>query len=248
MLNIGKRLSISVCTLVILGAFTIFLSNMSIAQAAATATKAAPAAATAPQETKIPAGSSLLAAPKSLGIDVTAAMQDRVLGNPKAPVTIIEYASLTCPHCAHFDKEILPQVKKQLIDTGKAKLVFRDFPLDKFALKAAMMARCVSPLKYFDMIDVLFQNQQRWIKAKDPMAALAQLGSLAGMDGSQFNACMQSKGLESDIIMNMKKAESQYKVDATPTFIFNNGAAQFAGAYPVTKFEEIVASLTPKGK
>ncbi|MBU6475097.1 MAG: DsbA family protein [Alphaproteobacteria bacterium] len=175
-------------------------------------------------------------------------MKDRVLGDPNAPVTIIEYASLTCPHCAHFDTEILPQVKKQLLDTGKAKLIYRDFPLDNFALKAAMMARCVSPLKYFDMIDVLFTNQERWIKAKDPMAALAQLGSLAGMDASQFKACTENADLQTDIVTNMKQAERVYKVNSTPTFVFNDGAAQFAGAYPVTKFEEVVASLTKAGQ
>ncbi len=255
MLNIGKRLAIFAYALLVLGAFTFFLLNAPAAQAV-TPPAPAPAKAAAPAPAKAAtsapatttATGNLLAAPKSLQIDVAAAMKDRVLGNPNAPVTITEYASLTCPHCAHFDMEILPDVKNKLIDTGKAKLIFRDFPLDGEALKAAMMARCVSPLKYFDMLDVLFTNQQRWIGAKDPMAALAQLGSLAGMDATQFKACTENKDLETAIITNMKKAQDKYKIDATPTFIFNDGAAKLRGAWPVTKFEETVAGLTPKGK
>ncbi len=254
MLNIGKRLAIFANALLVLCALSLFLSNSAGAQAVTPPAPPAAKAATAPAptpakaETTAPANGNLLAAPKSLQIDVATVMKDRVLGNPNAPVTITEYASLTCPHCAEFDMVVLPQVKNQLLDTGKAKLVFRDFPLDGAALKAAMMARCVSPLKYFDMLDVLFANQKRWLAAKDPMAALQQLGSLAGMDASQFKACTENKDLETAIITNMKKAQDKYKIDATPTFIFNDGAAKLRGGWPVTKFEEVVAGLAKTGK
>src|SRR5689334_24538334 len=88
--------------------------------------------------------------------------QDHVLGKAEAPVTIFEYASLTCPHCAAFDQETLPKIKENWIDTGKAKLVFRDYPLDQAALKAAMLARCAPPDRFYGFIDVLFQSQTSW--------------------------------------------------------------------------------------
>ena len=116
---------------------------------------------------------------------------DRVLGKADAPITIIEYASLTCPHCADFDKEVLPELKTKYIETGKAKLVYRDFPLDQWAMRAAMLARCAPADKYFSFIDVLFQNQITWATAKDPMAALEKIGKLGGVSSEQFNACME---------------------------------------------------------
>src|SRR5258706_11399400 len=91
-----------------------------------------------------------------------------VLGNPEAPITIIEYASLTCPHCAEFDKSVLPQIKQTYIDTGKAKLVYRDFPLDATALKASMIARCLPSDRYFAFIDALFKQQNNWAYSGDP--------------------------------------------------------------------------------
>ncbi len=127
-------------------------------------------------------------------------MKDRSIGKDNAPVTIIEYASLTCPHCAHFDKEILPELKKRLIDTGKVRLIYRDFPLDAIALKAAMMARCLPADKYFDMIDVIFAQQDTWAKAKDPLDGQQKLGSLAGMDAADFKSCTEFKDLETAIL------------------------------------------------
>ncbi|MCE9508735.1 MAG: DsbA family protein [Alphaproteobacteria bacterium] len=204
----------------------------------------APAAAPPPAEDK---NQNLLAAPQALTIDLAAAMQDRVIGNASAPVTITEYASMTCPHCAHFATEILPQVKKLLIDTGRAKLIFRDFPLDNFALKAAMMARCVPADKYFSLVEVIFNNQERWISNKDPLEGLAQLGALAGMDADLFNACTQNKTLETAILNIMNDGQSRYDIKSTPTFVFNNGAEVLGGAQDAAKFEEIVNKLT-RGK
>src|SRR5712672_1410926 len=89
---------------------------------------------------------------------------DRVLGKADAPITIIEYASLTCPHCAHFEVDVLPKLKAKWIDTGKAKLVLRDFPLDEPALRAAMVARCAPPERFFGFIDALFQGQNAWAR------------------------------------------------------------------------------------
>jgi protein-disulfide isomerase len=200
----------------------------------------APAAA-APVEDK---NQNLLAAPQALTIDLAAAMHDRVIGSASAPVTITEYASMTCSHCAHFATEILPQVKKLLIDTGRAKLIFRDFPLDQFAFKAAMMARCAPADKYFSLVEVIFNNQERWISNKDPLEGLAQLGALAGMDADLFKACTQNATLETAILNIMNDAQSRYDIKSTPTFVFNNGAVVLGGAQDAAKFEEIVNKLT----
>jgi len=176
---------------------------------------------------------------------VKKAMEDRVMGKKDAPVTIIEYGSLTCPHCANFTKEIFPSVKEKLIDTGKAKFIFRDFPLDKFALKAAMMARCVASDKYFNMIEVIFNNQTRWATAKDPIKALSQLASLAGMNGKDFKACVSNKELENAILKNMQAAQKKYSLKATPSFLFNGGNLM-TGAKKTTDFEMIVNAVTKK--
>src|SRR5689334_23792973 len=111
--------------------------------------------------------------------------QDHVLGKADAPVTIIEYASLTCPHCAAFDRETLPKLKEKWIDTGKAKLVYRNFPFDKPALQAAMIAACAPSDRYFNFIDVLFQQQQQWATAQDPVAALTRIAKLGGLSDAQ---------------------------------------------------------------
>lgn len=188
--------------------------------------------------------SSLLAEPAALMIDVASAMKDRVIGNDNAPVTIIEYSSMTCPHCANFTTRQLPEVKKRLLETGKARLIFRDFPLDNSALKAAMMARCVPDDKYFGLVEVIFSNQDRWMTSKDPMEGLAQLGALAGMDGDLFKACTQNAELETAVLQGVKDAQSKYHIESTPTFIFNAGAETLGGEADADRFEAIVNKLT----
>lgn len=183
--------------------------------------EAVAAESAAPAQTAAPAQESLLAQPKSLVIDVQDAMLDRVLGNLDAPITIIEYASMTCPHCAHFHNTMLSDVKRELLIEGKAKLVFRDYPLDKYAMSAAMMARCAPDGKYFDLVEVIFRNQDRWMKADSPLQALAKLGNLAGMDDEYIAACMQNAELRNAIAANQMEGQRLYQVRSTPTFIFN---------------------------
>lgn len=257
MLKNSRGLTISLTVLAFLGISVFFLLKASASLAAdpaipSSATSpvmqppAAPANPPAPASAATP---NLLAAPAASKIDVAAAMKDRSIGKDDAPVTIIEYASLTCPHCAHFDKEILPEVKKRLIDTGKARLIYRDFPLDGVGLKAAMMARCLPADKYFSMIDVIFAQQDIWAKAKDPLEGLQKLGSLAGMDVADFKNCTENHDLETAVLASRKQAEDKYKVESTPTFVFNEGADSFAGAQDVDKFEKTVnALIAKKGK
>ncbi len=186
----------------------------------------------------------LLAPPAALVIDVAAAMKDRVLGQENAPVTIIEYASMTCSHCAAFNKDVLPEIKKRLIDTGKAKLIYRDFPLDNIALRASMMTRCAPADKYFNLVEVVFNNQERWAHAQDPIEGLARLGILAGVDADLFNACIKNDALETAILDGLRDAQTKYQIKSTPTFVLNNGAEIISGGQSADKFEEAVHKLT----
>lgn len=169
---------------------------------------------------------------------------DRILGKADAPVTIVEYASLTCPHCAEFEKDTLPQIKKEWIDTGKAKLVFRDFPLDGSAVKAAVLARCAPPERFYGFVDVLFSSQETWARGGDPTQALARIAKLGGMNDDQFQACMKNDELQNKILASRLTGEKEFHVDSTPTFFING--RKLVGAQPYEKFEEVLKATSPK--
>lgn len=147
---------------------------------------------------------------------------DRVLGEADAPVTIIEYSSLTCPHCARFHSEVLPQVKQEWVDDGRAKLVYRHFPLDSLALRAAMVADAMpSDRAFFAFIDVLFDKQRQWSQAQDPVAALAQHAQLAGLGPARFEEAVQNEPGMNAILERLVEARDVLEVDSTPTFFIN---------------------------
>lgn len=194
---------------------------------------------------------SLLNAPKALTVNILRATEDRVIGNEDAPITIIEYASLTCPHCAKFHNNLLAQVKRDLVETGRARLIFRDFPIDGTALKAAMMARCAPNDKYFDLIEVLFRNQDKWTKSDNPTKALAQYGNLAGMDDDFIAACMTNKELEDALVKRQLDARKLYRINSTPTFVFNTrkleNVRQLVGPETAQEFNDTVNRLLAAG-
>jgi protein-disulfide isomerase len=169
---------------------------------------------------------------------------DRILGNPAAPITIVEYASLTCPHCAHFTDEVLPEIKKKWIDTGKVKLVLRDFPLDGEALRAAMIARCAPPDRFYAYIDTFFADQATWASAPDFEAALGRLAELGGMSKDAIDKCLKDITLENKILEGRLTASKQLNVDATPTFFVNG--TKFTGAPTVEEFDKQLSGLSPK--
>jgi protein-disulfide isomerase len=169
---------------------------------------------------------------------------DRILGNPDAPITIVEYASLTCPHCAHFTNDVLPELKKKWIDTGKAKLVLRDYPLDEPALRAAMIARCAPPDRYYAYIDTFFGAQDKWVTARDYHDALARLVKLGGMSREEFDNCLKNTALENKIVEGRLIASKELDVNSTPTFFING--TKFTGAPTVEEFDKALSGLAAK--
>lgn len=142
-----------------------------------------------------------------------------VLGNPNSKVVVVEYASLTCPHCAHFAQDDFPKLKKDFIDNGKIKFVYRDFPLDNLALGAALLARCAPSGKGMGMIEKMFNEQTKWIQAEKPIEPLTAYAKETGMTDKEVEACLQNKGIVDAIRDVYATAVSLYKVDATPTFL-----------------------------
>ena len=146
---------------------------------------------------------------------------DMILGKADAPVTIIEYASLTCPHCAHFSTTTFPKIRSELIEPGKVRWVYRDLPLDHRALLGALLAHCVPKEQYFATIDVLFATQEDWSSAADANAALGQIGRTAGLDQPAVDKCLADKAMTAKIIARIKDGEQKYDIKATPTFIID---------------------------
>src|SRR3954452_13270960 len=166
--------------------------------------------------------------------------KDRVLGEAGAPITIVEYASMTCPHCAHFENEVLPELKKKWIDTGKAKLVLRPFPLDQVALRAEMLARCLPPERYYPMIETLFKTQEKWA-VPDWRPALERIARLAGVNSKEFDACLANKPLEDEVVQSRLIASTQLDVNGTPT-LFIDGK-KFEGPPTLEALDELLSGL-----
>ena len=166
-----------------------------------------------------------LMAAAGLGVPHMAAAEafteEAVLGAADAPVTVIEYASMTCPHCAQFHANAMPTLKDGYIATGKIRLVYRDFPLDGMAVKAAMVARCGGAERYFAFVDVIYGQQQRWARSADPVAALKQLVQVGGLAPGQIDGCLADKALEEVVLQNRLTGQNEHEVESTPTFIVN---------------------------
>jgi protein-disulfide isomerase len=166
------------------------------------------------------------------------ALGDKVLGRTDAPVTIVEYASATCPHCAAFHKDVFPKLKSEFIDTGKVKFIFREFPFDDLALAAFMLARCAPPDKYFPMIDVLFEQQKVWA-SKEARAELGKIAQLAGIGEDGFDKCLKNEELAKGIMAIRDKAANTYGVEATPTFFVNG--KELRGEHSIDQFRKLIS-------
>lgn len=172
-----------------------------------------------------------------------AEVQEQALGDPGAPVTIIEYASLTCPHCAAFHTDVLPDLKERFIATGKVRLVYRDFPLDQSALAASVVAHCGGTDRFFSYIDVLMRDQARWSRASDPRAALVSVGKLGGLSEGEIDACFEDKELVDSILQGRLDAQSAYDINSTPSFVING--EKYTGNRDIDAFATIIDGLAP---
>ncbi len=167
-------------------------------------------------------------------------MEEKSVGNADAPVTIIEYASMTCPHCANFHNNTWPAIKEKYIDTGKARLLFREFGFDPRAEAGFMLARC-SGDNYFAMVDVLFKQQDAWSRASDGKAALLKIARLAGFSQESFEACLTDQKLLDDVRAVKNRGANEFGVDSTPTFFING--KKYAGALSVGEMSAIIDSM-----
>ena len=145
---------------------------------------------------------------------------DIVLGSDKAPVTIVEYASMDCPHCAHFAATTYPDLKKRYIDTGKVRYIFREFPLHQIALAGSVLARCAGNDKYMAVVEVLFAKQADWV-VEQPLQPLLALAKQFGLTEDSFKACLSNQKLEDDIMAVRDRAVEKFGVNSTPTFFVN---------------------------
>ena len=169
---------------------------------------------------------------------------DRILGQAEAPVTIIEFSSLTCPHCARFHKDTLPQVKTDWIETGRARLIYRHYPLDQLALRAAAVANCIQGDGFFSFLDVLFANQQKWAGSPDPAKALQQYAALAGLSPDAFQACFNDEAVMTRILEKQTDGRDAYNVASTPSFVVNG--TPVVGAVGYDQFNSVLETAASK--
>ncbi|MFM7346654.1 MAG: DsbA family protein [Tagaea sp.] len=199
---------------------------------AGTPTATAPAASTGSARA-VPQGP--IPGPRLEGLDF-------VMGHPDAPVTMIEYASLTCPHCQRLHVEVMPRLKAEYIDTGRLRLVFRDFPLDRMALNAHMLARCAGPERFFAYLDVFFGQLQSWTAGTPDqmMQSLRRLARLGGMSDATMDQCLADMNVQTAVLNQTMIGEREHRVQATPTLVID-GTVHRGGM----SYEELDRVLRP---
>lgn len=208
----------------------------------ADAAEVKPAEAMKPADAMKPAA----AAPQASGsVDMAellkpGALPDKFMGKDDAKVTVVEYASMTCPHCAHFNETTFPELKSKYIDTGKVRYVLREFPFDPRAEAGFMLARC-SGDNYYPMVDVLFKQQQNWATVDNVKDALLQLSKLAGFTQESFDKCLTDQALLDQVRAVQKRGADEFKVDSTPTFFINGKS--YKGAMSIEEMSAVIDPL-----
>lgn len=176
-------------------------------------------------------------------------LPEMAIGQENAPVTIVEYMSMTCPHCATFHNTTFDEIKTKYVDTGKARFIIREFPFDPRAAAAFMLARCMpsnpqepsTAAQYFPMVSMLMKQQNTWAAAEDGRAALLQMSKLAGFSQEGFQACLTNQQLLDDVNATMKRGADEFGVNSTPTFLING--KRYAGAMSVESMSALIDSL-----
>ena len=172
-----------------------------------------------------------------LELEAKGPLDDIPMGSETAPVTIIEYASMTCPHCADFEVRTFPKLKEKYIDTGKVRFIMREYPLDRTAAAAFMLARCAGPDKYYPLIETLFQQQQKWA-VRDPVPPLLAIAKQAGLTEESFKSCISDTALLNKVQQTRDRGANKFKVEATPTFYING--EKFSGALSIDDLDKAI--------
>jgi len=169
---------------------------------------------------------------------------ERAVGRPDAKVTVVEFFSLTCTHCAAFARETMPQVKAKLIDTGKVRFVYHDFPLDQVALTAAMVARTLPPDRYEPFIGALLASQDRWAFARDanPTEELWKMAALAGMSRATFDQAIADNALRTWILQQQDADQKRWNIDSTPSFVINS--QRYSGEMDFESFNKLIPNVS----
>jgi protein-disulfide isomerase len=167
-------------------------------------------------------------------------LPDNIEGNALAKVTVIEYASMTCGHCANFHNDTWPEFKKKWVESGQVRFILREFPLDAIAAASFMLARCAGNGKYYTVVDQIFRNQKQIISAERPDQALLETLKVAGFTQESFEACLKNQTLYEDVI-KVKDGGTKFGVNSTPTFFING--QRFSGAKDIASFEKVIGPL-----
>ncbi len=178
---------------------------------------------------------------QQLAAVVELAEDENIIGSPDSPITIVEYASMTCPHCASFHKDVYPQLKAAWIDTGKARMVFRHFPLDALALRASALAECMEGDQFFGFLNLLFATQPQWSHAPDPLGALQGIAKQAGLDEEASNACLNDESVLRAILLQRQEAAEKFAINSTPSFVVNGET--LSGALGFDRFDSHLQDL-----
>jgi protein-disulfide isomerase len=168
-------------------------------------------------------------------------LPEKVFGKPDAPVTVIEYASLSCGHCINFHVNTWPAFKAKYVDTGKVRFVLREFPLDPAATAGFMLARCAGDDKWYAMVDMLYRSKETWGHASNPAEALLQVSRQAGFTTESFNACLSDQKLFENVRAVYERAAKEFGVNSTPTFFVNG--QRHVGALTLEQFDKILEPL-----
>jgi protein-disulfide isomerase len=180
------------------------------------------------------------AAPSTAELMQAGPLEEQSLGKADAPVTVIEYASMTCGHCAAFHNNTYPELKKRYIDTGKVRYILREFPLDPLAAGAFMLARCAGKDKYFPMIETLFHQQNQWVVQK-PIEPLLAIARQAGFTQQTFDACLKDQKMLEGIEWVRNRGTEKFGVNSTPTFFINGKV--FRGALSIDDMAKEIEPL-----
>ena len=189
----------------------------------------------------------IILAPQNLLADAKSALEigedEFVIGNKDAPITIIEYASMSCSHCATFHNNTLPDIKKEYIDTGKVRMVFRDYPFNYPALLGSMMMRCIASDLRYDYMNALYKLQNTWVN-KDPKISKKELYKImqsGGMTKDEFDACYSNEQLENEILEGVIAAQKEFNIRSTPSFLVNGKLIE--GNKSIKEFRQIIDKI-----